>query len=160
LRGGGIIAFPTDTAYGLGVDPFNAGAVDRLFKVKGRPETKPILLLVDSIAMAESLSVPVSRFHDVANRFWPGPLTLILHAAPNMPVTVTAGTKTIGLRWPKAPFAAKLVERSGQPLTATSANRSGQPSTITADEVRAQLGDLVDAIVDGGDLPERGGSTL
>jgi L-threonylcarbamoyladenylate synthase len=160
LRGGGIIAFPTDTAYGLGVDPFNPAAVERLFKVKGRPETKPILLVVDSIAMAESVGRPPAVFHAAAKRFWPGPLTMVVGAQPNVPASVTAGTGTIGLRWPQVSFASTLLKRFGNPITATSANRTGQPSAITADEVRAQFSDGLDGLVDSGALPVRGGSTL
>jgi L-threonylcarbamoyladenylate synthase len=160
LRSGCIIAFPTDTAYGLGGDPFNEAAVERIFEIKGRKETKPILMLVNSIAMAQFVIKPNPVFHAVASRFWPGPLTVILRAAPSVPSKVTAGTNTIGVRWPVAPFATTLVERFGKPLTATSANRSGMSSAITAEEVRMQLGDSVDALVDGGTLPWRGGSTL
>jgi L-threonylcarbamoyladenylate synthase len=160
LRRGGIIAFPTDTAYGLGVDPYSEAAVDRLFTVKGRSESKPILLLVDSLAMAESVSRPPRSFRDVVEKFWPGPLTLIVPARSELPMKVTAGTHTIGLRWPVAPFANNLVHRFGRPITATSANRSGEPGTVTADEVRVQLGDSIDALIDGGALPARGGSTL
>lgn len=160
LSNGGIIAFPTDTAYGLGCDPFNEGAVNRIFAVKGRADTKPILLLVDSIPMAESVSLPTDTFYGVANRFWPGPLTIILRAAVSLPENVTAGTKTIGIRWPIAAFATTIVTRLGKPITGTSANRSGAPSTVTADEVRGQIGESVDVLVDGGVLPSRGGSTL
>jgi L-threonylcarbamoyladenylate synthase len=160
LRRGGIIAFPTDTAYGLGVDPFNDAAVDRLFNVKGRPEAKPILLVVDSVAMAESVSQPPGNFYDVVEEFWPGPLTLVVPGRPQLSVRVTAGTGTVGLRWPVAPFANSLVHRFGGPVTATSANRSGSPSTITTAEVRSQLGDSLDALIDGGTLTARGGSTL
>jgi L-threonylcarbamoyladenylate synthase len=160
LRRGGIIAFPTDTAYGLGVDPFNDAAVDRLFNVKGRREAKPILLIVDSVPMAESVSHPPRNFYEVIEKFWPGPLTLVIPARPQLSVSVTAGTGTIGLRWPVAPFANTLVRRFGCPITATSANRSGEPATITAGEVRSQLGGSLDALIDGGALPARGGSTL
>ena len=160
LLGGGIIGFPTDTAYGLGCDPFNEGAVDRLFRLKGRPETKPILLVINSLAMAESISQPSEMFHAVATRFWPGPLTVVVEAKLAVPVSVTAGTGTIGLRWPVAPIATSLLKRFGKPITATSANRTGQPSAITADEIRSQLGEGLDAIVDDGSLPVRGGSTL
>ena len=160
LLGGGIIGFPTDTAYGLGCDPFNEGAVDRLFRLKGRPETKPILLVIDSLAMAESISQPSEMFHAVATRFWPGPLTVVVEAKLAVPANVTAGTGTIGLRWPVAPIATSLLKRFGKPITATSANRMGQPSAITADEIRSQLGEGLDAIVDDGSLPVRGGSTL
>jgi L-threonylcarbamoyladenylate synthase len=160
LRKGAVIAFPTDTAYGLGADPFNEAAVRRIFSIKGRPETKPILLLVDSIDMAASAIKPTEIFHRVAERFWPGPLTIITHAAMSLPGVVTAESQTIGLRWPKAPFATALVSRFAKPITATSANRSGMPSTISADEVRSQLDDSIDALVDGGSLPARGGSTM
>ena len=160
LRDGGIIAFPTDTSYGLGADPFNAAAVDRIFAIKGRSETKPILLLVDSLPMAESIIQPSVPFCRVAEKFWPGPLTIVTYSAPSLPSNVTAGTHTIGVRWPLAAFATTLVKCFGKPVTATSANRSGMPSCITADEVQLQLGDSVDAIVDGGVLPSRGGSTL
>jgi len=160
LRSGCIIAYPTDTAYGLGGDPFNEAAVERIFEIKGRAESKPILLLVNSEAMAESVTEPNPLFHSVAKQFWPGPLTVILSAAPSIPSKLTAGTNTIGVRWPVAAFATKLVERFGNPVTATSANRSGVASAITAEEVRLQLGDSVDALIDGGVLSWRGGSTL
>jgi L-threonylcarbamoyladenylate synthase len=160
LRAGGIIAFPTDTAYGLAADPFNETAVDRIFKIKGRPETKPILLLVDAVMMAESIARPTDAFYRVVEAFWPGPLTIIVQAAASLPARVTSGTKTVGLRWPIAAFATALVSRFGGPITATSANRSGMPSPVTAEEVRRQLGDSVEALVDGGLLPSSVGSTL
>ena len=160
LRGGGIIAFPTDTAYGLGVDPFNKRAVDGLFRIKGRPEAKPILLVIDSIAMAESIGRPTETFHAVAERFWPGPLTVVLESQPHVPMSITAGTNSIGLRWPSARFATNLLARFGMPLTATSANRTGQPSAVTAGEIQSQFTDGLDAVIDGGELPVRGGSTV
>ena len=160
LRSGGVIAFPTDTAYGLGADPFNASAVDRIFRIKGRADNKPILLLVHSIQMLDSVIHKTDVFAAVAERFWPGPLTLIGHAAPALPANVTAGTGTVGVRWPLATFATALAGRFGRPITATSANRSGMVSAITIDEVNAQLGDAVDALIDGGVLPSRGGSTI
>ena len=160
LQGGGIIAFPTDTAYGLGVDPFNEAAVDRIFQTKGRSDTKPILLVVDSLAMAERVSQPAAVFYEVVEQFWPGPLTVIVSAVASLPLNVTAGTKTVGLRWPVAPFAMTLLNRFGKPITATSANRSGLGAPVTAEEVRAQLGGSVDGLVDGGVLPARRGSTV
>lgn len=160
LRNGGVIAFPTDTSYGLGADPFNEAAVDRIFAIKGRPESKPILLLVDSIAMSESIIRFERSLLRVVERFWPGPLTIIAPAIEALPKNVTAGTNTIGVRWPIASFATMVVGQFGKPVTATSANRSGMPSTVTADEVRAQLHDSVDALIDGGLLPSRTGSTL
>ena len=160
LRAGGVIAFPTDTAYGLAADPFSETAVDRIFRIKGRPDTKPILLLVDSVRMAESVIHPSDVFYRVVEAFWPGSLTIIMHAVASLPANVSAGTNTVGVRWPIAAFATGLVSRLGSPVTATSANRSGMPSPVTAEEVQRQLGDSIDALVDGGVLPSSGGSTL
>src|SRR5262249_15582461 len=140
--------------------PFCETAVERIFRIKGRPETKPILLLVDSVGMAESVIDPTDVFYRVVEAFWPGPLTIIMHAVASLPARVSAGTKTVGVRWPIAPFATALVSRFGGPVTATSANRSGMPSPVTAEEVHRQLGDSVDALVDGGVLPSSAGSTL
>jgi L-threonylcarbamoyladenylate synthase len=160
LRAGGVIAFPTDTAYGLGADPFSEPAVRRIFEIKGRAEDKPILLLVNSIDMARSVATLSDASLAVAARFWPGPLTMILPARPNVPNLVTAGTATVGLRWANAPFAARLLSGLDRPITATSANLSGMESTVTAGEVRAQLEDRLAVLIDGGSLPARGGSTL
>lgn len=160
LGRGGVIGFPTDTAYGLGADPFNERAIDRVFEIKQRMETKPILLLVNSAGMAESVGEPNATFYKIVERFWPGPLTLILRAAGHISGKVTAGTGTIGLRWPAADFADTLVTRFGKPITATSANRSGLPAAITAQEVTHQLGDSIDVLVDGGTLSVRRGSSL
>jgi L-threonylcarbamoyladenylate synthase len=160
LRGGGVIAFPTDTAYGLGADPFNEGAVRRIFEMKGRAETKPILVLVDSIAMANSIARLSDTALALAERFWPGPLTMVLPARASVSATVTAGSETIGVRWANTVFTQRLLEAFGKPITATSANRSGLPSAVTAEEVRVQLGDSLEILVDGGELPTRGGSTL
>ena len=160
LRAGGVIGVPTDTAYGLGADPFNPAAVARIFEIKGRPDNKPILLLVNSIAMADRVSMMSSKARGICERFWPGPLTVILPARESIPPEVTAGTGTVGVRWGNAPFANRLISAMGLPLTATSANRSGQPSAVTAEEVRTQLEGRLEVLVDGGTLPARGGSTL
>jgi L-threonylcarbamoyladenylate synthase len=160
LQGGGVIAFPTDTAYGLGADPFNEGAVRRIFEMKGRAETKPILVLVDSIAMANSIARLSDTALALAERFWPGPLTMVLPARASVSATVTAGSETIGVRWANTVFTQRLLEAFGRPITATSANRSGLPSAVTAEEVRVQLGDSLEMLVDGGELPAREGSTL
>ena len=160
LQDGGVIAFPTDTAYGLGADPFNEGAVRRIFEMKGRAETKPILVLVDSIAMANSIARLSDTALALAERFWPGPLTMVLPARASVSATVTAGSETIGVRWANNVFTQRLLEAFGRPITATSANRSGLPSAVTAEEVRVQLGDSLEMLVDGGELPAREGSTL
>jgi len=160
LRAGGVIGFPTDTAYGLGADPFNESAVRKIFEIKGRPEGKPILLLVDSIAMACTVCDLSGRAHALAERFWPGPLTMILPALENVPSIVTAGSGNVGVRWPSSDFALRLVRALGHPITATSANRSGIPSSVTAVEVCEQFGESLELVIDGGKLPARGGSTL
>ena len=160
LHRGGVIGFPTDTSYGLGADAFNSLAIDRLFQIKGRADTKAILVLVDSMEMAASITHFNPSFRQVAEKFWPGPLTLIIPADPRLPLNLTGGTGAIGVRWPAASFASTLVHRFGKPITATSANRSGMPSSVTVAEVRAQLGDTVDVLIDGGRLPHRQGSTL
>src|SRR5215510_1294971 len=103
LRAGGVIGFPTDTAYGLGADPFNESAVRRIFEIKGRAETKPILVLVNSVSMANAVAEMSSRARDVADQFWPGPLTMILPARASVPSVVTAGSGTIGVRWAGTP---------------------------------------------------------
>ena len=160
LRAGGVIAFPTDTAYGLGGDPFNDGAVRRIFEIKGRPETKPILLLVSSMEMANRVVTFSEKAVALAERFWPGPLTMVLPARETVSSGITAGTGTVGIRWADAPFAQRLLTAFDRPITATSANLAGRPSTVTIAEVREQLGESLDLVVDGGTLPARGGSTL
>src|SRR5688572_30360050 len=153
LRAGGVMGFPTDTAYGLGADPFNETAVRRIFEIKGRPETKPILLLVDSIAMARGIAHFSETALTLAERFWPGPLTMILPASAGLPPAVTAVTGTVGVRWADTGFTQRLLGAFSQPITATSANRSGLPSAISAAEVREQLGESIDLLIDGGELP-------
>jgi L-threonylcarbamoyladenylate synthase len=161
LTSGGVIAFPTDTAYGLGADPFNEAALERIFEIKGRPESKPLLLLVDSVAMAECVTTRLpANFYAVVQKFWPGPLTVIVPSATSIPDKLTAGTGTVGIRWPVASFATALIQRFGKPITATSANRTGLPGTVTAQEVQSQLDASVDALIDGGLLSARSGSTL
>jgi L-threonylcarbamoyladenylate synthase len=160
LSTGGVIGFPTETAYGLGADPFSELAVQRIFQIKRRPEDKPILLLVNSIEMASSLAEIPQSGRLLMTRFWPGALTLILPSKPNVPPFVTAGTRNVALRWSGAPFVKDLLERWENPITATSANLSGMPAAVTVDEVLVQLGDELDVVVDGGTLPTRGGSTI
>jgi L-threonylcarbamoyladenylate synthase len=160
LRTGGVIGFPTDTAYGLGADPFNEAAVRRIYEIKRRPETKPILLLVNSVEMAAEVAHLSGLFFAIARRFWPGPLTIVLPALDKVSRLLTAGTGGIGVRWCRSPFVSRLLEAFGRPLTATSANLSGSPAPVTADEVAAQLGDRLEVLIDGGSLPVRGGSTV
>jgi L-threonylcarbamoyladenylate synthase len=154
LRNGGLVAFPTDTLYALGADISNTTAIHRVFAAKGRSRTNPIPLLVADLAMATRLvgdfPRPAAR---LAERYWPGPLTLLLPAPRGIPRLLTAGTGRIGLRAPDARVALALILRLGGPVTGTSANRSGGKDPVEADEVLRQLGDQVDLILDGGPVP-------
>ena len=155
IRRGGVIAFPTDTFYGLGACPFDARAVQRLVDLKDRSlRTAPILVLIRSRA---DLAALVAEITPVAERLmdacWPGPLTLIFRAVAAVPPVLTAGTGTIGVRLPAHPGVQRLLEAVGGPLTGTSANRSGRPPATTGDEVEQALGNGVDAILDGGATP-------
>ncbi len=160
VANGGVICFPTDTAYGLGVDPGNTSALDRLFTIKGRASNKPILLLVDSVEMARTQSRETALFEHLAREFWPGPITLVVSAAPGLSERVTGRSGTVGIRWPRAPLATRLVGRLGHPLTATSANLSGEAPARSATEAVDQLGDRVDLVIDGGPSPDTPSSTL
>jgi len=155
VRGGGVIAFPTETFYGLGVDPLNVPAVQRLYALKGRSsQTSPILVLIRS---RRELRALVSEITPAAERLmqacWPGPLTLVFRAAEAVPSVLTAGTGTIGVRLSAYPDVQRVLEIIGGPLTGTSANRTGQPPATTADEVERAFGADVDLIVNGGPTP-------
>jgi L-threonylcarbamoyladenylate synthase len=156
LRGGGVIVFPTETFYALGADALRPEAVARIRRLKGRPDDKPLLLLVDSIAMVESLVTTISpAARALMARHWPGPLTLVLPARALVPVEVTAGTGTVGVRLSPHAVARGLVAALGRPVTATSANLAGAPPPSTAAEALAGLGDGLDLVLDGG--PTAGG---
>ncbi|TAK06551.1 MAG: threonylcarbamoyl-AMP synthase [Candidatus Manganitrophaceae bacterium] len=151
IRKGGVVAIPTDTFYGLAADPFNLKVVRRLFEIKGRDSSKPILLLISGLQMLPSLVEEVSPLAEkLIGRFWPGPLTLIFKASKQLPDLLTGGTGTIGVRFPNAPLPIRLIDQVGFPITATSANRSGAPSPASAQEVERGLGAAVDCILDGG----------
>ncbi|MFQ5831020.1 MAG: L-threonylcarbamoyladenylate synthase [Candidatus Methylomirabilia bacterium] len=156
VRRGGLVAFPTETFYGLGSNATDTAAVARVFAVKGRPESKPLLALVDSVEMVQSLALEVSA---VSQRFmsayWPGPLTLIFKARPEVPGALTAGTGTMGIRMPGHPVAQGLVRAAGTPVTAPSANLSGGEPPTTAQAVRNAFEGAIDLILDGG--PTKGG---
>ena len=148
---GKVVAIPTDTFYGLGADPFNLAAVSEIFRIKGRTADRPIPLLVDSIDQAGDLALdPPKLFFTLAQRFWPGALTLVVPASRQIPLKVTANTGRVGLRWPLAPFVVALIAAAGRPLTGTSANLSDMESCSTADEVDCQIGDQLPLILDGG----------
>jgi L-threonylcarbamoyladenylate synthase len=151
LRRGGLVAFPTETVYGLGADAANPDAVSRIFAVKGRPRTHPVIVhLAEVTALKDwAADVPPDAWA-LAEAFWPGPLTLILPRAAHVPDAVTGGAGTVGLRVPAQPLALDLLEAFGGGVAAPSANRFGRVSPTTAAHVRADLGTDVDMILDGG----------
>lgn len=151
ILAGKVVAFPTDTFYGLGADPFNLSAVSEIFRIKRRTADRPLPLLVSSLDQAADLTLdPPRLFFTLAERFWPGPLTLVLPASRRIPLKVTANTGKVGLRWPRAPLAEALVAAAARPLTGTSANLSERPACTTAAEVDEQIGDTLLLILDGG----------
>ena len=161
LERGGLVVFPTETFYGLGAAGLDAHAVRRLLAVKERPDDKPILLLVDSVDMAEAVALEIGPgARALMARHWPGPLTLVLRARGGVPVEVTAGTGTVGLRVSPHPVARGLVRALGGPVTAPSANRSGAPPTTTAAAALEQLEGRVDLVLDGGQTPGGPPSTV
>jgi L-threonylcarbamoyladenylate synthase len=151
LRGGGIVAIPTETVYGLAANALDERAVRRIYEVKGRPSTSPLIVHVDSTAMARELA---STWPDVAEslaqRFWPGPLTMVLPKRRHVPDLVTAGLPSVGLRMPSHAVALAVIRAAGIPLAAPSANRFTELSPTMAEHVRRGLGDRVDMILDGG----------
>jgi L-threonylcarbamoyladenylate synthase len=161
LNSGGVIAFPTDTFYGLGADPFNPDALSKIFRIKQRPADKPLLILIHSLDQLEELTQEVTgNARKLMEHFWPGPLTLIFRAAPGLPDALTAGTGTIGIRLPDHPFTRRLLETLDRPLTAPSANISGTGELRTAQQVENALGEKLDLIIDGGPAPGGKPSTV
>lgn len=161
LRRGGLVAFPTESFYGLGAAALDPTAVRRVFEVKGRPASMPLLVLVDSRAMVARVAAEVSeRAHDLMDRYWPGALTLVLRAAPGVPAEITAGTGTVGVRLPAHPVARALVEAFGAPVTAPSANPSGAAPPTTAAAVLEAFGGALDLVLDGGPTPGGAPSTV
>ena len=151
IQAGKVVAFPTDTFYGLGADPFNLSAINEIFRIKRRSSDRALPLLVSSLDQAVDLaSDPPRLFFTLAEKFWPGPLTLVVRASQEVPLKVTANTGRVGLRWPRAPIVIELIEAAKRPLTGTSANLSEHPACSTAMEVERQVGDTVPLILDGG----------
>jgi L-threonylcarbamoyladenylate synthase len=151
LRAGGIIALPTETVYGLAANALDSKAVSKIFKVKGRPANNPIIVHVANIEMAKRCVVKWPTIADkLAKSFWPGPLTLVLPRANEIPDIVTAGGATVGIRWPSHPFIQAVIRECGFPLAAPSANLSSRVSPTNAGHVRKQLGGKIPLIVDGG----------
>ena len=151
LNAGNVVALPTDTFYGLAVDPVNLRAVERIYEIKTRARHKPLSLLIAEVAQAYELARNIdSSFDRLAEKFWPGPLTIVVKAGSKLPLRVTANTGNLALRVPEAAIPRAVVARLGLPITATSANLSGLPECTSATGVREQLGDKLPLIVDGG----------
>jgi L-threonylcarbamoyladenylate synthase len=161
LRQGEVIAFPTDTVYGIGAHAFLLQAVARLYAVKGRPVGMAIPLLLSGTEALSLVCVDIpSLAWEIAVHFWPGALSLVLRRAPAVPDAVTAGGPTVAVRVPDHPLVRKLCQRLGAPLAATSANRHGWPSPVTAGEVHRALADRIPLILDGGTCPGGVASTV
>ena len=160
VKRGGVIGYRTDTFYGLGADPENASAVREIIKLKGREVGKPILLLISDLDIVPHyLSERSNLFDSLADRFWPGPLTLVGLARKELPSDLTAGTGTLGVRLPDNVIVRDLVRACGGALTATSANPTGKAPAVSAEEVRNYFPGL-DLIIDGGDVKTSEPSTV
>ncbi|MCB5183055.1 L-threonylcarbamoyladenylate synthase [Streptomyces antimicrobicus] len=151
LRDGGLVAMPTETVYGLGANAEDPAAVSRIFQVKGRPPSHPLIVHLGSAEQLDDWvqDVPAAA-RLLAEHFWPGPLTLVLRRGPRVPLEATGGLETVAVRVPDHPVALALLAAFGGGVTAPSANRFGSVSPTTADDVRAELGDAVDLVLDGG----------
>ena len=162
LMAGNVAALPTDTFYGLAADPYNLRAVELIYIVKSRLKHKPLSLLVESVDQAEELADISSNdnFNILAEKYWPGPLTIIVKAAARLPLKVTANTGNVAIRVPSATIPMEVIRAAGVPITATSANVSGASECTTAACVRTQLGERIPLIVDGGPSPRSVASTI
>jgi L-threonylcarbamoyladenylate synthase len=159
IQAGGVIAFPTDTVYGIGVSAFNRKAIEKIYDVKGRSHIKAIPILIGDVEDLAQITPPIPLYiQQIIDNFWPGALTLVLPMRPELPGNLSPGP-TIGLRLPDHDQARRLLRETG-PLAATSANLSGEPSALTADEVLQQLEGRIDLILDGGPVPGAQASTV
>jgi L-threonylcarbamoyladenylate synthase len=160
LQKGRVIAFPTDTVYGLGCDAFNSTAVERIYEIKNRLKHRQLPLLIADVEQLITLADPIPEIAwFLARRFWPGGLTLVLSKTNSLPVYLASGP-TIAVRVPNHPVCLALIQRLGNPLIGTSANISGQPAALTAEEVRQQLGGKTDFVINGGKCPGGKESTV
>lgn len=161
LDSGGVIAFPTDTFYGLGANPFNPEAISKIFRIKQRPADKPLLVLIHSPDQVDRLTDQITPLAKLLMRsFWPGSLTLLFKAAPGLPSELTAGTGKVGIRLPAHLFTLQLLEGLDCPLTAPSANISGHKEPTALWEFPSTLGEELDLLVDGGPAPGGKPSTI
>ena len=161
LNLGGVMAFPTDTFYGLGATAFNRKAVSRIFKIKQRPKDKPLLTLVASAYQVNSMALEITPTAEILiEKLWPGPLTILFSAHPHLPSQLTANTGKIGVRQPGNEMVRKLLSGIGFPITATSANISGSADLLTLAELTAELEGRVDYVVTDGPEPRGNASTV
>lgn len=161
LKKGGVVAFPTDTIYGLGAGAYIESAVERVYRIKGRPRDMALPLLLADVSQLNEVAshVPPSAWL-LARHFLPGGLTLVLHKSNLVPDIVTAGGETVAMRVPAHPVPIALINGLGMPVIGTSANLSGKPNPLTANEVCTQLGSKIDLIIDGGPAPGGKESTI
>ena len=161
IRRGEVIAIPTDTFYGLAADPFNLMAVARVYDIKGRPERKALPILVSSIEQAQQLAAFLpDAFFILAEKFWPGALTIVTDATPRLPLKVTGNTGRVALRLPDSKIPAALIAAAGSPVTGTSANLSGFAACLSVPQVVKQMGERIPLILDGGESGARLASTV
>ncbi len=150
IQAGGVVAFPTETVYGLGADAFCEPAVEAIFRAKGRPQDNPLIVHLSEASHVEQVAAQITPAAQAAmNEFFPGPLTVVVPRHPDLPLTVTAGLDTVGIRCPDHPVAQALLQECGCPVAAPSANRSGRPSPTTWQAVAEELDGRVDAILKG-----------
>lgn len=161
LKRGGIVAYPTDTIYGLGASISIRPAVERVYQLKQRPHHMALPLLLADASQVTEVAEPVPPIaFDLIHTFLPGALTIVLHKSKSVPDIITAGGRTIAIRIPDHPTPIALIRGVGSPITGTSANLSGRPSPLTAPEVRSQFGDKIDLVIDGGRCPAGRESTI
>jgi tRNA threonylcarbamoyl adenosine modification protein (Sua5/YciO/YrdC/YwlC family) len=161
IQRGEVVGIPTDTFYGLAADPFNLAAVEQIYRIKGRPEARALPILVNSVEQAVTLAreLPES-FLALAEKFWPGALTLVVDATHKLPLKVTANTGRVALRWPNSKVACAVIAATASPVTGTSANVSGFPACSSGAQVNRQLGDRLPLILDAGETGATLASTI
>lgn len=158
LKDGGVVMHPTETCYGLAVDIFNRDALEKLYEVKGRDERKPVSILVSDLKMAQKYGQFNRRALELAEKYWPGALSIVVPRTNELPEFVNPGEEFVSIRWSSMPFCQKMVEGLGRPVTTTSANKSGQSQLYDVENLAGLEG--VDLIIDGGRIPEVKPSTI
>ncbi|MGD9107579.1 MAG: L-threonylcarbamoyladenylate synthase [Gammaproteobacteria bacterium] len=161
LRNGKLVAIPTETVYGLAADATNINAVKKIFAVKGRPLNHPLPLMVARETDLNNLAIDIPKItYKLTEKFWPGPLTIVLKKSPSISTIITGGLETIALRCPDHPLTQKILQSFPQGLAVPSANLFGEPPPISAEEVKQTLGNKIDLIVDGGECKLKSASTI